>query len=262
MALTNRTSNILVDHSNLEVEEWHKQGEQIQFDSGKIQTIVSSTMPSIEMTVRYNNVSQARYESLRTQYEASYASVFILNAGDEIDWRDNYLANTSNTWAFRDFSFSTDVTNRFTGTIRLLTSVFFDYTEYQSLFTQSSNYSPTTTTDTSFSALLTGNAVPYKVDYSYINNSIFSSIGGNIRFGKDKSLKKKWTVYWVLQESQFLELLMFYRKRGGIMSKFGMPKLGYGNVGKTEAVFLKDSFSYQKRVDGLYTCQADIVEVL
>jgi len=57
-------------------------------------------------------------------------------------------------------------------------------------------------------------------------------------------------------------LLKYYRQRGGIMSKFGMPELGYGTEDKTEAIFMTDSFKYDKRFDGMYICKADIVEVL
>ena len=46
------------------------------------------------------------------------------------------------------------------------------------------------------------------------------------------------------------------------MSKFGMPELGYGTEDKTEAIFMTDSFKYDKRFDGMYICKADIVEVL
>jgi len=262
MALTNRTSNILADHSALDIEEWHKSGQSVTFDSGKTQRIINNTMPTIEMSIEYKNISQTRFEALRTQYESSYASIFILNAGDDIDWRDDYLVNESNTWGFKEFTFSSDASYRWSGNIRLISSVFFDFTEYQSLFTQSSNYAPVTTTDTSFSSLLTNDVTPYKVDYEYINSSLFSVIGNSMRFGKDKSLRKKWTLYWILSESNFLQLLTFYRKRGGIMSEFGMPKLGFGNLGKTNAIFMQDSFTYQKRVDGLYSCQASIIENL
>lgn len=263
MALTNRTPYILHDHSHIQVEQWHKTGEAIQFNSGKNQRIVKNSMGALEMTISYKNISQSSFETKRTQYEAAFASTFILTAGDDIDWRDDRLVDSSNTWAFKEFKFKATANQRWTGTIKLVTSVFFDFPEYQDAFTQSSTYSPVTTTDTSFVNLMTNYAQPYQIEYEYINNSIFSNIGQSARHIKDKGgLRKKWQLSWLLQESDFLELLKFYRKRGGIMSKFGMPRLGFGTIGKTEATFMNDSFKYDKRVDGMYICKADFVEVL
>jgi hypothetical protein len=259
MALIDITSDVLTDHSHIQIEEWHKQGSALTFDSGKSQRIVGGSMGALEMTITYNNVTQSRFETLRDKYENNYAQTFILKAGSDIDWRDDQLVDSSNVWAFQEFEFSIGVNTKYIGTIKFITSVFFDFPEYQSIFTQSNSYTPVISTDTSFTTL---NAVPYHVRYEYINNSIFSNIGQSVRHIKDKTLRKKWQLSWLLEQADFLELLMFYRKRGGIMSAFGMPELGHGTTSKTEAIFMQDSFKYDKRLDGLYACQADIVEVL
>ena len=269
MALSDLSSTLLANHSHVQVEEWTKQGQALQFNSGKNQRIVSNTIPAIEMTISYKNLLQSDFEGLRTSFESSHSNTFELtNTSEEtleyIDPRRDHLgtANTS-VWAFKEFKFKATANQRWTGTVKLITSVFFDFTEYQQAFTQSSTYSPVTTTDTTFTSLMANYAQPYQIDYEYMNNSIFSNIGQSARHIKDKGgLRKKWTLSWLLQQSDFLELLKYYRKRGGIMSKFGVPKLGFGTIGKTEAVFMTDSFKYDKRVDGMYSCKADIVEVL
>lgn len=276
--MVNLTSYILANHSHIQVEEWTKQGQSVTFDSGKSTRVVSGSMGALEMTISYKNINQDQFDVLRTKYEENYAKTFILNAGDDIDWRDKHLQDSSNVWAFRDFKFSLGVNLKWTGTVKLVTSLFFDYPAYQDLFTQANAYTPATSTDTSFTTLL-GIFSPYALSCEYINNSLFSSIGQSVRHIKEKTLRKKWVLSWQLQESDFLELLMFYRKRGGIMGEFGMPSNGL-NISVTyivddyvvddyfasgdiiKAVFMNDGFKYDKSVNGFYTCQTDIVEVL
>jgi hypothetical protein len=274
----NITSYILANHSHIQVEEWHKQGSAVTFDSGKNQRIVSGSMGALEMTVSYKNIDQDQFDVLKLYYEYFYSRVFILNAGNNIDWRDKHLGNYSNTWAFRDFKFSLGVDLRWTGTITLVSSLFFDYYQYQNLHVQTGSYSPTISTDSSFTTLL--NTInPYALNIEYLNNSIFSSVGQSVRHIKDKSLRKKWKMSWLLQESDFLELLMFYRKRGGIMGEFGVPENGIniliyyiaddyiaddyietGNI--INSMFMNDGFKYDKRIDGIYNCQTEMVEVI
>jgi hypothetical protein len=109
-------------------------------------------------------------------------------------------------------------------------------------------------------------AEPYQVAFEYISNSIFSNIGSSARHIKDKDgLRRKYTLNWLLQESEFLSLIQFYRKKAGIMGTFGMPKEGsisLGSTAKTKAYFMADSFKFDRRVDGMYVCNADIVESL
>lgn len=262
MALSDLTSSILTNYNNLQVEEWFKQGQELPFDDGSNQRVVTSTFPAIELEISYKNISQTVFESLRDTYESNFAKTFILTAGDKIDWRDKYLDDESSVWAFKEFKFRVTAKDLWTGSITLITSVYFDFTQYTDLHTQSSAYSPTASVDTSFTSLLTTTVTPHGIRYEYLNNSIFSSIGRSVRHGKDKSLRKKWQLSWLLNESAFLELLTFYRKRGGIMSKFGMPELGYGNSDVIQASFMKDSLKYEKRVDNFYVVQADIVEVV
>jgi hypothetical protein len=274
MALPNLTSSLMYKHSHVQIEEWTKQGGAVQFNSGKSQRIVSSTLPAIEMTISYKSVPKSIFDNINNAYQDHHAQTFELDTTNEedlslIDPRRNHLDDDNvSVWAFKEFKFSVKADLKYTGTIKLITSVFFNFTEYQDQYDQSyySQYSPTISTDTTFTTLLTNTATPYQVDYEYVNNSIFSNIGQSARHIKDKDgLRKKWTLSWLLNQSDFLSLLKYYRQRGGIMSEFGMPAEGSTGIGSgdvTKAIFMTDSFKYDKRVDGLYTCKADIVEVI
>ena len=272
MALNNLSSDLLNGHSHIQVEEFMKQGDALQFNSGKNQRIIKNTLPSIEITLSYNNISKTKFDALKSAYELNHANTFELTNTSqetlsEIDSRYKYITGSdASTYAFREFKFTVRVDLRYTGTIKLISSVFFDYPEYQNLFTQSSSYSPVTTTDTGFITLME-TSTPYQVDYEYMSTSLFSNIGQSSRHIKDKGgLRKKWTLSWLLSETKFLALLKFYRMRGGIMSDFGMPENGVvfnGVTGTvTKSIFMKDSFKYNRNINGLYTCSADIVEIL
>ena len=68
-----------------------------------------------------------------------------------------------------------------------------------------------------------------------------------------------------MSESEFLTLLTFYRKKGGIMGQFGMPPEvanGLGSATKTNAGFMEDSFKFERLLDNRYVCKAKIVELL
>ena len=106
-------------------------------------------------------------------------------------------------------------------------SVFFNYSAYTDDHTESSTYSPVTSTNTDFDTLL-DTAQPYQVEYEYASNSIFSSVGQSARHIKDKGgLRRRWKLSWLLNESQFIVLQKFYRQKAGIMGNFGIPDRGY-----------------------------------
>lgn len=311
------SSALLDNHSHFAVEEWTKQGNAVEFNSGKNQRIVNSTVPSLEVQISYKNLDYDQFTVLKNAYENNHSNTFIVNTdGAFDDIRNDIMGVNSSVWAFREFKFNVVPPVRYTGTITLISSVFFNYPEYQALHTESSAYAPIVTEDNSFESVLNA-ATPYKVDYEYVSNSIFSNIGQSARHLKDKGgLRKKWTLHWLLQESQFLQLLTFYRKKAGIMGTFGIPEEGttgavlevylenvsdyvepyspdefiatgywadgfvsdsttyladeYGGAHymvdaieyKTKAIFMQDSFKFDRRLDNLYVCKADIVEVL
>lgn len=284
--MNNLTATILANHSHFEVEEWLKQGQSLDFNSGKNQRIVNSSIPAIELQISYKNLNFTQFNALKEAYESNHANTVIIDVDQIHDLRPDVIGLNSSTWAFKEFRFNVKAPTIYNGTIKLVTSVFFNYPEYQSAFSQSSIYAPKISTDDSFETVL-NTATPYQVDYDYISNSIFSNIGSSARHIKDKGgLRKKWTLNWLLQESQFLELLTYYRKKAGIMGVFGIPEEGspyinadyfyltnaddYVDSGYfdndweslTKAMFMTDSFKYSKRVDNMYICKADIIEVL
>ena len=283
----NNLSSVLLSHNyHHQVEEWTKQGTPIPFDSGIEQRIVNYSIPALELTISYHGLTFSDYGTIRFAYENNNSNTFILDLGNELDLRGDLMTTDSSVWAFANFQFKINATTRlYTGKITLISSVFFNFTEYQDLFTQSSSYTQSTSTDESFLNVL-DYATPYSVDLKYVNNSIFSNIGQSVRHARNKGgLKRYWTMYWLLTETNFLKLLTFYRKNSGIMGEFGTPDYGT-NVGVSapyveadyivnqddyveaeglpsisNSRFQQDSFQYQKRVDGLFQCQADLIEV-
>lgn len=283
--MQNLTSDLLVKNYHYEIEEFTKQGSALSFDSGKEQRIVTSSIPAIELTISYRGLTWNEYEVMRKVYEDNHSNTFIVDINSEIDKRPDIMDINSATWAFKDFTFSIDAKERlYKGKITLVTSVFFNYTAYQSLFSQTSSYTESATTNQDFMNIL-DDAQPYQVQLKYINNALFSNIGQSARHIKNKGgLKRSWSLSWLLEESDFLKLQTFYRKKAGIMGEFGMPSFGTNIVTLSEYVeagyvdsgyvefdgnydnislarFAQDSFQSQKRVDGLFTCTADIIEV-
>ena len=49
--MDNLTATILANHHHLEVEEWSKQGNTIEYNSGNTQRIIRSSIPAIEMQI-------------------------------------------------------------------------------------------------------------------------------------------------------------------------------------------------------------------
>lgn len=303
--MENLTSALLVKHYNYDVEEWVKQGANVKFDSGKEQRIVGASIPAISLRISYRGLDTNEYEVIRSLYENNHSNTFIVDLDSFIDKRPEIMDINSSVWVFKEFEFTIDATSLlYSGTITLLTSVFFNYAQYQDLFAQSSWYTPIISQNEDFVNVL-DEAPSYKVDLKYDNNALFSNIGQSARHIKNKGgLKRSWTMYWVITESQFIKLLTFYRKKSGIMGTFGIPSFGT-NVGIVPAYaldgyiinqddyvafdiiyveplyienqadyikaetsleltlgrFMNDSFKYQKRVDGIYICQADFIEV-
>jgi len=285
--MNNLTTSLLDKSHHYQIEEWSKQGNPIPFDSGIEQRIVTSSIPSIEVTISYRGLTFSDYEAIRTVYENNNSSTFILDLdGTIIDMRPEITTINSAVWVFKDYQFKINAADMlYSGNITIVTSVFFNFTEYQNQFAQTSSYTRSASTDDSFLNVLT-TSQPYSADLKYYNNAIFSNIGQSARHARNKGgLKRAWTLNWLLNESNFLTLLTFYRKNAGIMGEFGMPEFGTSNTvdlpymdsdyieiqndyvtrssidAVSNARFNQDSFQYEKRVDGLYQCRADILEV-
>jgi len=260
--MTDLTSTLLVHHRDYEVEEWSKSGEALRFDSGKEQRVVTTSIPAITLTIDYKPLTYTQYNTLREAYENNHASAFLCDLDSFIDKRPTFMTLNAATWTFSGFTFSIDAkTSLYKGKITLITSVFFNFSAYQDLFTQSSNYTRSTSTDDSFQLIL-DDAPAYQTLLSYASNNILSSIGNSVRHSKDKGgLLRTWSMSWLLNESQVLKLITFYRKNGGVMGEFGMPESWSSSGQITNARFVQDSIQYNKRVDGLYACRADFIEV-
>ena len=284
------TSTLLDSHSHFDIEETVKTGSALSFDSGKEQRIVGGSIPAFEITLTYSNIHLDKYGALRGVYESNFANTFICLFDDDIDKRSQLMGTNAEVFIFKDFQFVADAKKPLylSGKITLLSSVFFNYPAYQDLFSQSSSYTPTATTDESFINVLE-DCSPHQVSYKYANQSIMSNIGVSGRHIKDKGLKRAWSMTWLLQETDFLKLLMFYRKKSGIIGEFGIYDTGYNvtdpnyaewedyiedyityndyyleitlDVELVNARFMQDSFQYQKRLDGLYQATADFIEV-
>ena len=263
--MNNITSTILANHNQIRVEEWTKQGSALEFNNGNNQRIVRNSVPAIEMDISYDGLTKTQFDALVTVYEANHASTVIIDADDIHDLRDTSIGLNASVWAFKEFKFSVVAPQVYSGQIKMITSVFFNYTEYQNEFSQSSSYSPVTSTDTSFTTVL-NSAQPNKIVFEYTTNVNGSNIGNSARHLADKGgLRKVWELNWHLSESEFLTLLTFYRKKGGIMGEFGMPPEGANNLGsgtKTNAGFMEDSFKFERLLDNRYVCKAKIVELL
>ena len=75
--------------------------------------------------------------------------------------------------------------------------------------------------------------------------------------------KRTWKVEFVCQESEWIELITYFRKKGGI-NPFGMPKEGYFISNDQELInaqFKRDSFSHQKVIGNVYLVNFEMIEV-
>ena len=263
--MNNLTNIILANHTKLQVEEWTKQGNALEYNNGNNQRIVRTSIPALEMCVDYSGLTKTQFDTLVTAYEANHSSTVVIDADDIHDLRDTTLGAGGSVWAFKDFKFKVTAPQVYDGQIKLISSVFFNFTAYQNQFSQTSTYTPVTSSDTSFTTVL-DTASPNQVNYEYATNSNASSIGRSARHISDKGgLRKVWELSWHLSESQFLTLLTYYRKKGGIMGDFGMPKYGANNMGssaKTKASFVSDSFKFDRLMSNRYVCKAKIMELL
>lgn len=255
----------MANHNNVKVEEWVKQGGALEFNNGNNQRIISNSVPALEMDVSYNGLTKTQFDALVTVYEANHASTVIIDADDIHDLRDTSIGLNASVWVFKVFKFNVIAPQVYSGHIKFITSVFFNYSQYTDEFTQSSSYSPVTSSDTSFTTVL-NSAKPNKVEYEYVTNANASAIGQSARHIADKGgLRKMWQLNWHLSETDFLTLLTYYRKKGGIMGQFGMPPEGANGLGsgtKTNASFMEDSFKFERLLDNRYVCKARIVELL
>ncbi len=268
---------------DINATEYVKQGRAFQLNNGQEQKVTAFSTPSINLSLTYNNLSLQAYLDLKSVYEANHSNTFIYRPDGAwineeglglpstegiIDLRSKLMTENASVYMFTNFSFTTDArTKLFSGTIEVVTSLFFNFAAYQAIYSESSSYNPVTTTNTDFIDFLEL-CGPYQIDLGYTNNNLTTKIGNSAHFGLDKGgLRKIWVYKFLINENKYLELLKFYRKHAGIMGEFGVMDIGYDNINNTnvqttKARFRQDSFNHRKRIDGLYEAAFEIVEVL
>ena len=152
--MNNLTGTILANHSQIQVEEWIKQGNALEYNNGSNQRIVKNSIPAIEMSIKYSGLTKAQFDALVTVYEANHSSTVVIDADEIHDLRDTTLGAGGSVWAFKDFKFTVVAPQVYEGQIKLISSVFFNYTAYQNQFSQTSTYAPVSSSDTSFETVL------------------------------------------------------------------------------------------------------------
>lgn len=263
------TSPLIGNEFNLSLNESLKQSRTFDFESGLVQTIGNKSVPSIIVDIAYKNINQTVYDSLEAVYQNNHSNTFLVNLGQDLDIRILYNLPNNGVWAFSNFQFETSAQqttssgNLYTGKITIITSVIFNYTEFQGIFNEPSNYTPNMTTDTSFSDVLEI-INPRKVIYSYQLNRKFQNLGQSLSTQRDLgNSKRTWKLEFLCQESEWIELITYFRKKGGI-NPFGMTKEGYfinNSQQLINAQFQRDSFTHQKMIGNLYIVNFEMVEV-
>jgi len=259
--MNNLTTILLTKNSRYDVDEVGKQGNSVTFDSSIEQKITKYSIPSSKMVISYRGLSDTEYQALRTAFESNYANTFLMDMDNFIDIRKETMTINATAWGFSDFQFNKYPNSCINGEITLITSLFFNFTAYQDLFTETSTNSIDTSVDTSFKTLLETSS-PRSVTYSYQNNSLLSNIGRSQRLSKDKGgLRRVYTLQWLLEETEFLALLKYFRKHAGIMGEFGMTDFNINDSTIINSRFMDEDIQYVKRLDGLYETELQIVEI-
>ena len=263
------TNPLLGNEFNISLNESLKQSRTFNFESGLVQTIGNKSVPSVVVDLQFRSISQVTYDALEAAYQNNHSNTFLVNLGENLDIRILYDLPNNGVWAFSNFEFETSIANmnasekRYSGKIVIFTSVIFNYTQFQGIFNEPSNYTPTTTTDTTFLDVL-DLISPQKVTYGYELNKKFQNLGQSLSTQRDLGNNKRtWKVEFVCQESEWIELITYFRKKGGI-NPFGMPKEGYFISNDQELInaqFKRDSFSHQKVIGNVYLVNFEMIEV-
>lgn len=267
------TTSLIPMAFNISFNESLKQAQTFSFESGTVQTIGNKSVPSLIIDINYQNISQAQYDAIEFAYQNNHSTTFLIDLGDSLDPRILYNRPNNGVFVFGDFNFNTSINQinasevRYSGKISIVTSVIFNYVQFQGIFNQPSNYSPNITTNTDFTSILSS-VNPQSVEYGYKLNNRFSNIGQSVSTQDDLgNTKKTWKLQFFCEESEWLELITFYRKKGGI-GIFGIPTEGYLKNGQQQLInatfdteLENDSVRYQKQIGNVYSIVFNIIEV-
>jgi len=259
----NDVATIIQDVEKIKIEEAIKQGNSVEFNSGKHQSVVRTSIPNYQITIDYQNIDQTRFIELRDIYENNHANTVTLDVDSVVD---DIRKTNAKTWMFSEFKFKLDGSHRFSGRVSLISSVLFNYPEYTSGITNASSYDQTAneSLDNSFMDLLQV-CTPYEIEYEYLNNSLASQIGSSIHHAKDKGgLRRRFKYSWYLKELDFVELQRYFRKKS-ILGAFGITELGtfgVGNTLKKTFKIMNDSVQFERNKQNMFSIKAEVVEVI
>jgi len=253
---------------NISLNETLKQSRTFDFESGKVQTIGNKSIPSIIIDLVYRDISQAQYDEIETAYQNNHSNTFLIDLGQNLDIRLLYNLPNNGVFTFGEYGFETSINQmnasekRYTGKITIITSVIFNYTQFQDIYNQPSSYTPKITTNEDFLNVL-DLISPQKVIYGYELNKRFTNLGQSTSTQRDLGNNKRtWKLDFLCQESEWIELITFFRKKGGL-GLFGIPKEGYFKSGEDliNARFKDDNCSHQKMIGNVYLASFEIIEV-
>ncbi len=267
--MTDLTSVLIPPSYNQSFNESSKQSMSFNFESGTAQTIGNKSISRIVIDIQYQNISEAQYQNIDASYQQNHSTTFQVNLGKNIDPRLIYGQTKNGVFAFTGFHFDTSTQSmnghekRYNGKVTLTTSVIFNYPEFQKLYNEPSTYSMNESSDISMHSLL-DIISPHKVTYGYRLNQNKSNSGESVASQRDlKNAKKTWVLEFFCVESDWIELITFFRKKGGI-NPFGMPKEGYfvsENQQLIKARFANDTMPHQRAIGGVYQLTFKIEEV-
>lgn len=259
------TSTLIGIESGISFNESLKQSKTFNFEDGTTQSIGYKSVPSITADITYTNISYDQFIAIETAFQNNHSNTFLVDLGSSKDARILSSRLNNGVWVFADwrFSITSQQKNRYSGKITLVTSVIFNYTQFQDFYNEPSSYTPNVSYNEDFTNILS-NINPYKVDYSYQLNKKLSNVGASISTQKDLSNnKRRWTLYFLCRSDDWLSLITFFRQKGSI-GLFGMPVDGFYidiNQQKILARFENDSFSHSQQIGGIYNISFSIIEV-
>ena len=281
---------------NYKINEFLNYSNVVYFDDGTEQQNFLNNIPEYQITISYKGLSLTEYEVLRTKYEQNNTNVFKIVFPSGIDTREV----ETNVFRFEEFSFEISPGSSiskplFSGYVSVVSSLFFNFEDYQEQYEMNSSYNITTSTNRDFIDLIENNCLT-NISHNYLNNNILTN-----RFNKDKNgLLKIISFNFLVKEEGLLELRNFYRNN--LKKTFGCPALGipklydfyienqsdyideniyvvrdylieqddyvvklnyfiedYGIVFNSRLV--NDSFSYEKNTFDLYNVKMEVIEV-
>lgn len=269
MALKNLTNALIGAQFNVNYDESLKQAIIFDFEDGTRQSVGTKSITSIIQDLSYRNLTEAQFDLIDLRYRENHSNSFRVDIGVVDDPRTIHGNVEGGTWAFGEFKFTADARDvsvskgvRYNGSIALVTSVLFDYTEFNVLFNKPSTYTASISTNTDFLDVL-DEIDSTRIEYGYKLNSLVNHNGQSVSTMEDLgNAAKTWKLSFIAETSAYATLVTFFRRKGTI-GIFGVPKRGRFSTSDQliAARFAKDSFKRQKLVNGLHLVTFELEEV-